>query len=129
MFIVCQTEFEYNDEIHYASEGNSGKPVGVFANKSDAEKFARKLTIEQFLRGWGGENLGGFGYNVKDIFASMPACSKIDEDQFFELGYEGFDAAFSIGSLSDDELGEVADCLNITPYFVEEAPFFGPNAV
>lgn len=121
MFVVTETSFEYNDEVHSVGEAGGGNPVAIFENRVDAETHARNLTIDNFLLSWAGDELHCFGYQLDEIFKRKPSFVEMDEDCFFEVEYEE-DMGFKIADLTRDQLAELADCLCFDPHFVTEVP-------
>ncbi len=122
MYVVTETNFEYNDEVHRVGEIEGGTPVAVFTSKEEADKDARTRTVNNFLKGWGGDNLISFGYGLREIFRHRPKCAKMDDAAFWntdELDYD-LSSAFDIKTLSDEELEEIADSLFFSPYVVTE---------
>jgi len=120
MFVVSATEFEYNDEIHSVGEDGGGTPVAVFNTKEEAERDARSRIVNDFLKGWAGSQLGGFGYEMDCIFSKCPSFLK--EDEFWETESYSVDDLIKIKERSDEELESIADCLNFSPYTVTEVP-------
>lgn len=123
MYVVTATGFEYDDETHSVSEGGAGTPVAIFIDREEAYNDARHRTVQEFLLGWGGDNIETFGYETNGIFGRKPKCVKMHEDDFFRLDHYDLKDALDLESRSIEDLEDVADCLTFTPYDVIETPF------
>lgn len=121
-FVVTETSFEYNDEVHCVTEDEGGIPVAVFDTQAEAEAFANEQTVNGFLKSWAGDQLAGFGYDLDDIFAKKPKCVDMSEDDFFDMEehYYNLDETIDIKNRSDEDLHEIARCLAFRPYRVTE---------
>ena len=121
-FVVTETNFEYNDEVHSVGECEGGTPVAVFDTKQEADDYARERIISEFLQGWAGSNLASFGYKVSSIFDAKPDFIAMDEDDFFDMSEHWYDLdkAIDIKSRSRAELEDIANKLSFRPYFVTE---------
>lgn len=117
-FVVTRTSFEYNDEYHTVTEDEGGIPVAVFDNEADAKRDARARTINDFLRGYGGNMIAGwvYGFGSDYTFERIPDC--VDEDKFCDMSYDDAETVLDLDNRSDEELEEIADCLRIEPYKV-----------
>ena len=112
-----ETAFNYNDEVHTVVAGNAGQPVAVFSSKKKAELFAKERIVENFLMGWGGEQLGSFGWEVKDVFRYQPKCLE-KMSIFFERELWDLEDVLDFQVMSRKELEQIADALSIRPYTV-----------
>ena len=121
IFVVTATGFEYNDEIHRVAEGGGGEPVAAFTTREEAVADVTSRGID-FLKGWGGQNLGCFGYEMSEIFSKKPPFIEMDEDDFFEAESYSLEELIDIKKLSDEQLGELADVLEFTPFDITEIP-------
>lgn len=118
-FVVTETNFEYNDEYHTVVDGGGGTPVAVFDNEEDAKRDARTRTINDFLRKWGGNMIAGWcwGFGVAETFHRIPSFIK-DETAFENMSYDDAEDILDLQNRSDEELEEIADCLDIEPFTV-----------
>lgn len=121
-FVVTETSFEYNDEVHSITEEGGGTPVAVFDTQKEADDYARARTVNDFLKGWCGDQLAGFGYEIESIFKSRPSFLDMSDDDFFGMDehYYNLDERINIKDRSDAELEEIARCLAFLPYAVTE---------
>jgi len=128
MHVVVETSFEYNDEIHSVGESEGGTPRGVFENVADAKESMKTLTVE-FLRNW--KDLCGFGYGMDEIYSRRPkfivfsgvggSTAEQDEEFMSKDPYE-VDQLIDTPNRSQEDLEELASCLEFTPYFITEVP-------
>ena len=141
MFVVTQTSFEYNDEVHSIGEVEGGTPLAVFDSRDDAREYIKQLTV-----GWlkGIYRLCDYGYGTSEIFSRKPSFLTMEgvvdeeahqDEAFFEMdAYEvdnllGFTGSYTKNGLenrSQEEIEEIASCLAFMPYFVTEVPFGSP---
>lgn len=126
MFVVVETGFDYNDEYHYVTgDGRDGTPVAVFTDQAAAKAEAARLTIDQFLLGWAGTELHGFGEGVSEVFDRKPSFVDMDDDMFFDYNADhawDLDSVLKIKTRSREELEEIAAAMRMKPYFVTEVP-------
>lgn len=74
VYVVTEVEFQYNDEIYYASDGEGGEPVEVFANKEAAEKAIEKLTLNWLKT----TKLQDYGYEIDEIFSLWRLSTELE---------------------------------------------------
>ena len=128
-FVVMETGYEYNDEYHSVHESNDGVPVAVLLSKEEAEKDARARIVNDFLKGWAGKELHGFGCEgIQSVFKRMPAFLEAEgmiEDIFFQHDAPhawDINTVLKIDERSDEELEEIADSMEFLPFYVQEVP-------
>lgn len=140
-FVVTETSFEYNDEVHSVGDVEGGTPLVVYESRDDARQHIKQLTVD-----WLREQcrLTDYGYETSSIYSRKPSFLSmegvVDEEAhqneaFFAMdSYEvdnliGFTGSYSERGLKDrsqEELEELASCLAFMPYFVTEVPLGSP---
>lgn len=115
IYIVTATGFEYNDEIHRVTEGGGGEPVAAFTTREGAIADITSRSID-FLLGWGGDNLGCFGYEMCEIFSKKPSFLEMDEEAFFELESYSIGDVLKVKELSREQMEELVDTLEFAPF-------------
>lgn len=60
-YVVCNVNYEYNDEVYYPPESGGGTPQLVFGNKQEAKDKALLLNAQQFK----GLTPGHYGYEIR----------------------------------------------------------------
>ena len=133
IYVVMRQGFEYNYESHsdsgikgHLGEVGGGEAVEAFTSRIAARDKVEEYTLE-FLKGWG-QNLGQFGYEMAAIFNSRPSFSKMSDDEFFDDSQPGDVCMASLGhlpKLTDDQLKEIAGCLEFAPYYVDQVQLNG----
>jgi len=127
-FVVVGIDFQYNDEVYLAPEGNGGTPTKVFLSKEKADAECAKLT-RFFLEGkdengkdkkWS-IRLCEYGYNPEEVlnidFANdvlKEVGGYINEDEW------EFDVAPFIKKMDNDQFNRFLGALHFEPYNVIE---------
>ena len=119
IFVVTETSFQYNDEVHSVVEDDGGTPIAAFNTQTEAYTYVQKATIG-FLKGWGGKNLGQFGYEMCMIFQRKPTFLSMTEEEFFQGDTWDLEKLIVVKDLSDNELEELANAIDFSPYNVTE---------
>lgn len=113
IYVVVETEFEYNDEYYRPQDGST--PVKAYKKQEVADKVCLEKNIEWVSN----TDLGNYGYSWREIFD--------DPDTVFELtgidvtnGIYETDLSSAFNDLSDEEKLLFLNALNIKPFKVIE---------
>lgn len=113
IYVVVESDFEYNDEIYRQNDGSN--PVKAFRKEENAEKLCFEKNCE-FVEN---NDLGSYGYGADDVFSDEQRILELtgvdaDED-FYDSNYS---SAFR--DLSEEEKREFLRLLKIVPFKVVE---------
>jgi len=99
MYLVLETQFEYNDEILYTENSiGCGRPVGLFKKKDSAENLVRTKVIGRLRK----TNIGDYCYSLRGLGIS-------EYDPLFEKYNVSTEDTYDISlpsQASDDEIWE-----------------------
>lgn len=125
-YVLLETSFEYNDEINYSGEEDSGKPVMVYLdeNKAKEEMFEKTLSKLKDKN----EALNSYGYELRDVInennidvitdlviRNKGSYANVEEiDDFSDW------VTKNISNLSKEDQKLIVDNLNITFYQIYE---------
>ncbi len=71
IYVVTETNYEYNDEYYYAGEGSGGSPIHAYTDKSKAESACKEST-KKWLEI---NDLTDYGYVAEGVFDVERFCS------------------------------------------------------
>ena len=66
LYVICESGFEYNDEIYHRPESEGGKPVFASADRDVAEAKCEDMNFKFFLKEFG--ELRSYFYDVDEQF-------------------------------------------------------------
>ncbi len=123
LFVVMATSFEYDDERYHSPECGGGKPLKAFTSEKKANAFATQQTMET-LRGFlcaskdsYRSNLMDYAYEPFDIFRDPERAAEILGIPFEDIEEGNLGNSYE---LTDEQLEELSECLQITFYDVME---------
>lgn len=68
-YTIVKTNYDYNDEVYYASENDAGLPILVYSSREKAEEKAKLKNKEEIINLISDPYgcIGAYGYNWDDI--------------------------------------------------------------
>lgn len=75
-YVVCESGYEYNDEVYQHHEKGGGIPRRVFDTKKEADDYALLLTLDELVgtKGHSGIEIMSHGYDVDEVFKDYGKC-------------------------------------------------------
>lgn len=119
MFVILETNWQYNDEYYY--EGGGGDPRSVFTSREKADAECRKMNADQIRRGWC-EFVTGDGIDDDEIIAKYNAiiAKYGDKDSGYWIDPDDYYFDVSMPDLTDEDAYAIADLLPVTFFTVQE---------
>ena len=112
-FVIMSIHYEYNDEVYHTTESDAGKPLKVFTDEAQAQKYADRLNVQE-LRGL---EIGSYTYDLDDIQEDPEAF----EAWFKKFGVEVNDAKWNLTvpkEATDTDLLELYNMITLEFYTV-----------
>jgi hypothetical protein len=67
LYVICESGFEYNDEIYHRPESEGGTPVLASADKDKIDKACHDMNFKKFLNEFSG--MRSYFYEVDEKFS------------------------------------------------------------